>query len=263
MQTFKRLDEDLLVSRSESVGVRIDAKLPLRFQKRNLLRSIGFPIDNSLCAFRSREIDSIRSQLGDCLSSMKPFQVIVSEKPIITVCTPLFLVKNGQITFRDRHDQERWVSGEEMIAEISALTTESWVEFANVLWNSNTVAGHLIYQDAEVQLLEIQQGVVPAQIGRTPNLPYFTTDLRFFSCEESYNYDRMKLRELGFRFGICRKRVEGICYDLWSLAEAFKTLKAVSSWPTLEFAYTGQGKFVTLDVDWPAEWYRAGKIVKK
>lgn len=258
MITFKKLDEDLLVSKSSVIGVAIDILLPIRFQKRQLLQTLGFPVDQSLVAFPAADRYEIRKKLTEWMSDGRPFQIIISEKPVTTVCTPLFIIRRGSITFRSRNGGMNNISIDGMLAEIAILPTGSWIEFADILWRGDNMAGHLVYENANSQLLEIQVAVAPAQIGSTRALPYFMTMLNNFACDESYNFDRMLLRRAGFGLGISRERIEGLCYELSLFNEAFQRLQKVASWPTLEFAFVGRREFMALDVDWPAEWYRAG-----
>lgn len=239
--------------------VHIDFNLPLRLQKRALLRAIGFPIDSGLRSFRVTERALIKVCLSEHLKRRKPFLVVVSEKPLCSVCTPLFAVKNKkEIVYRDRNHKRRKVSVPALLKQISSFSRESWVEFAKILWEHGTAAGRLIYENRERQLLEIQDGVIPAEIGNCRDLPYFLSELDRFDCEDSFNFDRIKLREVGFNIGFPRELVGRLCNELALFADAFEILRHIAPLPTLEFAYVRHRQLIAIDIDWPAQWVRAG-----
>ena len=265
MQTFKDLDERLLSSKVPLISrVIIDFTLPLRLQKRALLKAIGFPIDSQLRSFQVTQSEHIRACFSRSLARRRPFLIVVSEKPLRTVCTPLFIVKSKkEILYRSRNNKSRKIRPNAVSKQILAFSKESWVEFARILWGHGTIAGRLIYENRERQLLEIQEGVVPVEIANRKNLPYFLSELTCFKCGGSFNFDRIKLREAGFNIGFPRELVERLCDDLSSFSDSFEILKRVAPWPTLEFAYLHCHRLIAIDVDWPAQWVRAGVVRKQ
>ena len=264
MQTFKNLDEGLLSSRAPLIGVGIESTLPLRLQKRILLESIGFPIDSQLRPFRVTQRELIQTCLSEFLDRHEPFLIIVSEKPLRTVCTPLFVVKsNNDILYRSRNNESRKVSAQAILKQVSTFSKKSWVEFAKILWRQDTIAGRLIYENREKQLLEIKEGVVPEEIGNHKDLPYFLSNLNGFLRGDSFTFDRIKLREAGFRIGFPRESVERLCSDLAQFSDAFEILKHIASSPTLEFAYVHHQRLIAIDIDWPTQWVRAQVVNKQ
>ena len=233
----------------------IDTNLPLRLQKRALLKALGFPGDPNLKGCQSCEINKVEQLFKEYSTQGYPFLIIVSEKPMPSLVPPLFVVNDSHsVQWRDNQGAKRVITADEALSIIKAYPQNTWVEFAPLPWRESTIAGRLIYVAMDNQVLEIQQGTVPAKLINDRQLPTYVGELSFLDVER-YRYleDSRRLRAVGYpsicSFGVVRN----ICREMPAMA-SFEELRFISQLPTLEFAFTGTGRLMAIDIDWPAQY---------
>lgn len=245
------MDECLLANAGSKYG--IDPNLPLRLQKRDLLKALKFPGDPKLKRCRSCETGKVVQLFREYCTQGYPFLIIVSEKPMFTLVPPLFVVSaSNSVQWRDDKGTRKVLSAKEALAVIKQFPQTTWVEFAPCPWNERTVAGRLIYVSMESQVLEIQQGTVPSKLINDRQLPTYSGELSFFEASmRDYFEASRRLRDAGY-LNICSfDAVRGICRKMPPMA-SFEELRFISQLPTLEFAFTGQ--LMAIDIDWPAQY---------
>lgn len=247
------MNECFLANAGSKYG--IDTSLPLRLQKRALLRTLGFPGDPNLKACKSNATKKVKQLVKEYSDLGYPFLIIVSEKPMTTLVPPLFIVNNqDNVQWRDDQGTKQIVSTSEAVAIIERYPSTTWVEFAPSPWGEQTVAGRLIYTSMENQVLEMQQGTVPARLINDRQLPTYVGDLSFLEVSRrGYLEDSRRLRDVGY-FTICSfTTVRSICREMPPLT-SFEELRLVSQLPTLEFAFIQTGQLMAIDTDWPAQY---------
>lgn len=247
------MNESFLAKAGSKYG--IDASLPLRLQKRALLKTLGFPGDPNLKACRSSDTKQVKQLLKEYCGRGYSFLIIVSEKPMPTLIPPLFVVNNpDNVQWRDDQGTKRIASTSEVLAILEKYSPTTWVEFAPIPWGEHTIAGRLIYASMESQVLEIQQGTVPAKLINDRQLPIYVGDLSFLEVSRrSYLEDNRRLRDVGY-LNICSfATVRSICREMPPLG-VFEELRLISQLPTLEFAFTQTGWLMAIDIDWPAQY---------
>jgi hypothetical protein len=247
------MNECFLANAGSKYG--IDLSLPLRLQKRALLKALGFPGDPKLKGCRVCEADKVKRLFKEYSTEGYPFLIIVSEKPMHTPVPPLFVV-NGfdSVQWRDDRGTKQTISADKALAVISRYPQTTWVEFTPRPWNEHTIAGRLIYTSMDNQVLEIQQGIVPAKLINDRQLPTYVGELSFLEAtKRGYLDDSRRLREMGYlnicSFGVIRS----ICRAMPPMS-SFEELRFVSRLPTLEFAFTETGRLMAIDIDWPAQY---------
>jgi len=247
------MNECFLANAGSKYG--IDLSLPLRLQKRALLKALGFPGDPKLKGCRACEAKKVKQFFNEYCAEGYPFLIIVSEKPMHTLVPPL-LVVNGldSVQWRDDQGAKQTISADEALAVINQYPQATWVEFTPRPWNEHTIAGRLIYTSMENQVLEIQQGTVPAKLINDRQLPTYVGELSFLEAtRRSYLGDSRRLREVGY-LNICSfDTIRSICRAMPPLV-SFEELRLVSRLPTLEFAFTETGRLMAIDIDWPAQY---------
>jgi len=104
--------------------------LPLRLQKRALLKALGFPGDPKAKRCRACEANKVRQFFKEYCAEGYPFLIIVSEKPMYTLVPPLFIVSSSDsVEWRDDQGVKQVISTDEMLAVINQYPQTTWVEF--------------------------------------------------------------------------------------------------------------------------------------
>ncbi|MBU1870913.1 hypothetical protein KKF17_02210 [Patescibacteria group bacterium] len=120
------LDEEFLVR--NAVDYNLDASLPLRLQKRQLLESLGFPSNKGLRSCLSSQKEDVKILFENYSSMGFPFLIIVSEKFSHTIIPPLFVVKaKDDIALRDDKGIKRKISFSKMEKVISRFGLTTWL----------------------------------------------------------------------------------------------------------------------------------------
>ncbi len=213
------MNECFLVNAGSKYGIGLN--LPLRLQKRTLLRTLGFPGDPNLKACKSSETRKVKQLVKEYGELGYPFLIIVSEKPMRTLVPPLFVVNNqDNVQWRDGQGAKRIITTSEVLAIIERYPPTTWVEFAPSPWGEQTVAGRLIYTSMKNQILEMQQGNVPARLINDRQLPTYVGDLSFMEASRrGYLEDSHRLRDVGY-FNICSfTTVQSICREMPPLTQ--------------------------------------------
>ena len=247
------MNECFLANAGSKYG--IDLSLPLRLQKRALLKALGFSGDPKLKGCRSCETGKVEQFFKEYGAQGYPFLIIVSEKPMRTLVPPLFVVSGSDsVQWRDDQGAKQVISADEALAVIGQYPQTTWVEFTPRPWNEHTIAGRLIYTSIENQVLEVQQGAVPAKLINDRQLPTYVGELSFLEgTRRGYLDDSRRLREAGY-LNICSfSVVRSICREMPPIA-SFEELRLISRLPTLEFAFTETGRLMAIDIDWPAQY---------
>lgn len=247
------MNECFLANAGSKYGINMN--LPLRLQKRALLRTLGFPGDPNLMACKSSETRKVKQLVKEYSDLVYPFLIIVSEKPMTTLVPPLFIVNNqDNVHWRDDQGTKQIISTSEALAIIERYPPTTWVEFAPIPWGEQAVAGRLIYTSIENQFIEIQQGTVPSRLINDRQLLTYVGDLSFLEVtRRGYLNDSRHLREMGY-LNICSfSVVRSICRAMPSMG-SFEELCLFSRLPTIEFAFTQTGQLMTIDIDWPTQY---------
>lgn len=251
------LEDDFLANRLK-VG-KVDFSLPIRLQKRELLKSLGFPVGNSLisCLVSNEEL---LSGLLDLYMKKEdfPFLVLVSEKKLLSRVFPLFVVySREQVLFRDHREKKSLLTYEEMLGIINGFDPDTWIELVDYVWGSDVIAGRLLYIDQGNQVVEIQRGVIPSQmfyeIG--DNTLIFSGSFHYFDLSSAdYLISRRSLQAAGYHNIFSYNSVQSVVSRLGEYIEGFSELADIASMPTLEFATGPNHMFVCIDIDWPSQW---------
>jgi len=247
------MNECFLANAGSKYG--IDMSLPLRWQKRALLKALGFPGNSKLKGCQSCETNKVAQLFKEYGAQGYPFLIIVSDKPMLTLVPPLFVVNDvNRVQWRDNLGTKRVITVSEALSIIKGYPQTTWVEFSPNPWGESTIAGRLIYVDLDNQVLEIQQGTVPAKLISNRQLPTYVGELSFLDVERhNYLEDSCRLRDVGYT-SICPfSVVRSICREMPAIA-SFEQLRLISRLPTLEFAFTGIGLLMAIDIDWPAQY---------
>jgi len=247
------MNECFLANAGSKYG--IDASLPLRLQKRALLKALGFPGDPNLEGCQSCETEKVAQFFKEYSAQGYPFLIIVSEKPMLTLVPPLFIANDANsVRWRDNQGTKRAITASEALSIIKGYPQATWVEFCPNPWGGRTIAGRLIYVAVDNQTLEVQQGTVPAKLINDRQLPTYVGEFSFLDVERrNYLEDSRRLRDVGY-LNICSfSVVRSICREMPAIA-SFEELRLISRLPTLEFAFTETGRLMAIDIDWPAQY---------
>ncbi|MFA6198240.1 MAG: hypothetical protein WC734_03765 [Patescibacteria group bacterium] len=253
------MKDDFLVSHSREFG--IDLALPIRLQKRALMRGLGLPSDGEPCAVSVSDQDQVSRIYHDHLAHGEAFLVIVSEKPMLTAVPPLFQIQSDHtVEWRDDQGRKRIIDQGRALQEILKLRPATWVEFTPVIWGPESIAGHVLYLDGDRQVLEMQRGVLPNKILFDRQLPAYTGELQQFTLDYSdYIEASYRLREVGYANILPATVIRSICHTLQSHSYAFAQLARIAPMPTWEFALLPDGRLVSVDIDWPSQWLPQGR----
>lgn len=249
------LDEDFLVR--NAVNYNLDASLPLRLQKRQLLESLGFPGNKGLQSCLSCQKEDVKVLFKNYSSMGFPFLIIVSEKSPHTIIPPLFVVRDkNDITWRDDKGIKREISYSKMVKVISRFGLSTWLEFAAFIWGEETTAGRLAYISPCEQLIELQIGVIPRQLMDNKEFAVYSGTLSYFELSlQSYRDTKVSLQNMGYKKVLAFSVVREISKNLGErYFGAFEKLAKISSLPTLEFGIKSGQTFISVDIDWPSQW---------
>ncbi len=253
MQKLTKYKEDFLAESSKEITV--DKSLPLKLQKRELLKKLGFPVDSNVVI----NLDESREEFVRIFISFNnapPFIIGIHAMPTFSYITPFFLVKGEyDIEYQDpQGEKKRLNSLKEIINEIYSFTGKIWIEFVKSVWNRETIAGRLIYSSYLQQILEIQKGVSSKNIGNNREI-YFYTELSRFNL--SVDLNNSIVQQSIVNSGFTKLEINNILSPLRTYKSKFEKLSRISSLPTLEFAYDKNGEIIVIDVDWPDQYFRS------
>lgn len=215
----------------------IDTSLPLRFQKRMLLKKLGFSLDPTLKQFNISEIKN--NSFEKYISTLEyPFVIITS--PFDENYLPAYYYVENKNTVTGRIDEGDSIKSlQEVIDEIKNYDIDIYIECAKPIWNENTVAGRILFNKKQ-KIIELERGVIPRFLGKnTENNNYFTIEI---SSLEDHPYTSEYKKELEVLIDNLKKNIDGIYI-----------LEEISSMPTLEFAILNN-QVIYVDVDWPLQW---------
>ena len=165
---------------------RIDSRLPLRIQKRQLLEALGFPGNPDLKACRAQSSKTLRQLWAEYSSFGFPFLIIVSEKPMKSLVPPLFIVhEEDAVEWRNDCGIRRSIRKNQAFGEIARYSPDAWVEFTPYIWGERVFAGRLLYEGGIEQILELQQGTIPSRIMNDRGLPVFGGEIRFLDLDRA------------------------------------------------------------------------------
>lgn len=242
-------DENYLVRRYALV----DANLPLRLQKKQLLRELGFPVD-SKATVSSTNLALVEKHLNHFMMD-RPFLIVTSMRPHQIATTLFSIESSGRIQMRE---QEKWYDLKEntLVDELISLPKGTWLEFVKPLWSGNVLAGRMVFVSFEKQLLELQRGVRPVEIGlHAGNSDYLFLTLNYFDfCRPADWVDRLETNRKINISGIRRGELEMILGVLGHFTDSFLTLARIGRYPTLEFGYSHPNCLTVVDIDWADQY---------
>lgn len=241
-----RIDEDLLSRRS--MGVSIDSQLPFRLQKTQLFKALGLPAKQTYPVSVKQEKE-IESALEIFLKKRWPFFIVSSPKPMTTIIPPLVRINSAEaIIYRDTQGKSEPIELGSVLDKLNELPQNSWVEFTQNIWGHKTIAGRFLYVSPEEQILEIQRGVEPAELGRN-RAGFFSIRCDFYRPANRIGLGKA-LHESDFSLNELRSILDCLA-DHNSGVEG---LKRVGDLPTLEFGFTEQEGLQLIDADWPSQF---------
>lgn len=248
------LDGDFL-SR-DATEFNLDISLPIRLQKRQLLDFLNFPKNKKLESCLAKDYQKFDSLLERYLRLESPFLIIVSEKTPRTTIPPLFIVKGVEfITWRDDKGVKKEISCAEMVKIVKQFEPSTWLEFAEYIWGSQTMAGRLLYVNQCEQVVELQKGITPSQLVTRNDYPMYSGPVSCFDFRiDDYRETLAILRGADFQKVLDFYSVKRIVNYLARNFAAFEKLSQISPMPTLEFGILEDQSFICIDVDWPAQW---------
>jgi len=246
--TRRKYIEDFFVKHSKEIFVNPD--LPFKLQKRELLKKLGFPLDNNVLISPQRQ-QEIKRVFKEYLKHL-PFLIGVHLKPMNTYRTPFFLIEREKISYYDEFGNRRFVTQEEIFHEIKTFIPHlCWIEFVKSIWAPSTIAGRLVYISSIEQIIEIQKGIISKELGNERNkYPYLCLNLNFFNV----NFKENKYTHLLLNSGFERAEVDDIIFSLRKHRREFEILERIAALPTLEFGYLKDRKLIVIDVDWPSQY---------
>jgi hypothetical protein len=251
------MNEGFLESAGSKYG--IDITLPFRLQKRALLSVLGFPSNLKLKMCRCHDTKEVERLFGEYGVQGYPFLVIISEKPMSSLVTPLFVVNSSHnVHWRDNRGNKNLITTNKALSIIQTYSTNTWLEFSPYIWGIRTIAGRLIYTTQDNQILEIQQGTFLPNLMDDQQLPTYMGKLSFLDLKlHRYLEDSRHLQSIGYSTICPFSAVRDICKKM-PLITSFEKLNCISQFPALEFAVMETGQLITIDVDWPSQWIDKG-----
>ena len=251
------LEENFLVR--EGNRFNLDPSLPLRLQKRGVLKLLGFPGNNNLVSCEAVDAGVVDSLFERYADAGFPFLILVSGKPSLTIVPPLFFVRGGdEIVWRNDKNEKRIVSHREAMRIISGYRPGTWLEFSDYIWGPETMAGRLAFISDGEQIIELQRGVIPSQLllRDCEVRPAYSGSLSYFELTtQSYREAGILLRDAGYSNVLTMWAVRSVASVLGRRHfRGFEELAKVAPMPTLEFAITSSQAFVSIDIDWPSQW---------
>lgn len=247
------INERLLNKVAHEFG--INTNLPIRLQKRHLLKVLGFPQDVYFCATQVNNSVETRNLLEQFAALHRPFLILVDEKPMTSHIPPMYFVRSTEdVMYRNHDGSKRRIVWKEMEDFVTRHDQSTWLSFVPVLWNEHSLAARLVYQGGRDQVLEMQRGTVPSAMMDDRNLPCFVGEI---SCLDVGRFEyiqiRERLRALSYAvlpFSV----VKTVCKHISLYERGLDILASVASLPTLEFAFQEDVGIIVVDVDWPAQW---------
>lgn len=233
--------------------VMLDFKLPFKLQKRQLLKKLKFPLDDNVLVLL-QDCEEFNKAFSSFMGQ-PPFLVGIHLRPMLTNVTPFFLVDKNEIRYCNEFGSVESVSQVEMFDEIGKFASRSgWIELVKSIWGHHTIVGRLVYSSFVEQLLEIQRGVTPKQLGNDRlNFPYLYVNLCYFDTRMY----RKSSEESDISLccpGIRQTEVNSIISSLKKQRRKFEVLARIADLPTLEFGYVANKGLVVIDVDWPKQY---------
>lgn len=251
------IHEDLLVRNGNYFN--LDSSLPLRLQKRQLLKLLGFPIDDNLTPCRASEGDRAKALFKEYSELVFPFLILVSEKPSRTTIYPLFIVRaQNDIVWRDDENKKRKISYSEATQVIANYKLGTWLEFTGYIWGQDTLAGRILYVGPNEQIIEMQTGISPNQLlwlGEDV-FPVYSGATSYFELSlDNYREAMVTLRSIGHKQFLPFSTVQRVVKNFGHYHfDGFEKLSRVAPMLTLEFGITKNQKLVCVDIDWPSQW---------
>ncbi len=251
-----RYDEDFLLKKN--IDFDVDYELPLRLQKREILKKLGFPQNSKMKSCRVTYKQEIHGLLTEYSKKGYPFLIIVSEKPMLSLIPPLFIVQGKDlICWRNDKGVEKMISLSETLEEIYRFSSSTWIEFTRPLWGNKTIAGRLLYLSREKQILEIQEGIRPAQLMENKEYTAYSGEIAWLEIDQhQYSATVNTLKNLGYKFFFPLDKVKSLCEIFRAYSKGFERLLEISTLPTFEFAFTESRSLVSIDIDWPMQWIK-------
>ncbi|MBI4029876.1 hypothetical protein HY373_01715 [Candidatus Berkelbacteria bacterium] len=251
---IKEQREKFLLSRAFHL---ISKKLPLRQQKKRLLERLGFPIEVLPVMRLPLNSAYFGRMIADYWKSGE-FLIITSPHPH-PHSPPLIRFTNDRKVMLRWEQKWRQIKPEEVSVVLNGLN--GMVEFAKPIWGPDTYACRLIYVSHLEQILELQIGVTPNELGEQRNIyPYLAIELSYFdpyfvvetNPERPFNKREVgvKIHSAGFSVNI----IETIAGGMAEWQDSFEILKKIGKLPTIEFAYKISSGFTVIDIDWPEEY---------
>ena len=241
-----KYDENFFVKKSKEI--LIDSNLPFKLQKRELLKKLRFPLDDNVLIL-VQDGEKARFVFKKYIKKT-PFLIGIHLKSMATHITPFFLIGEDKIIkYRDGFGKYQIINQEKMFDKINKLSSQhGWLEFTDSIWSPTTIAGRIIYFSSIEQLIEIQKGVVPSEIGNNrEKFPYLATKLLSFSLGLQ---EKNNLSNPGFK----KTEIDNLVFFLKKYRRKFEILKRIADLPTLEFGYTTKNGLIVVDIDWPSQY---------
>lgn len=252
------MDERFLLSLGSKY--RIDSRLPLRIQKRQLLGALGFPGNPDLKTCRARSSRTLKRLWAEYSTEGLPFLIVVSEKPMKTLVPPLFVVRGeNSIEWRNDRGVLQEIGKSRVFKEIARYGPSTWVEFTPYIWGEQVFAGRVLYESTGRQILEVQEETIPSRIMNDRELPVFSGEIRFLDLDRlSYLASVRRLESIGYKYVLHFGTVRFVCKALQPYRAGFEKLLGIAKHPTFEFALDKSGRMTSIDIDWPAQWINKG-----
>ncbi|RJO60273.1 hypothetical protein C4544_05420 [candidate division WS5 bacterium] len=247
------INERLLSKVAHEFGVNTD--LPVRLQKRHLLKALGFPQD---VYFRTTQVNNpaeIKILLERFVALQRAFLILVDEKPMVSHISPMYFVRStDDVMYRNHDGSRQQIVWKEMNNFAARHDQSTWLSFVPVPWNEHSLAARLVYQGKQDQVLEMQRGTLPSAMMTDHSLPCFVGKI---SCLDVGRFEYLliqgRMRALSYAvlpYGMVRT----VCNHISLYKRGLDVLASIASLPTLEFAFQEDVGIIFIDVDWPAQW---------
>jgi len=253
------MNECFLANAGSNYG--IDLGLPLRLQKRALLKVLGFPGNPKIELCPSFDAVKVADLFEKYCFEAGRFLIIVSEKPMPSLTPPLFVVIDRQnVEWRDSQGIKKIIAANEVFEIVKNYQPNTWLEFSPYIFGERTIVGRLMFEDFDRQVLEIQQGTFLPKLMNDRSLPTFMGEASLLDIGKSgYLADIRKLHDLGYANILPYSMVRNILYQMPPL-DSFEKLHEIARFPTIEFAIPEGSQLFTLKIDWPSQWVMKGGV---
>jgi hypothetical protein len=237
----------------------LDVGLPIRLQKKALLKTLGFTLDGRLQLVQASDLGGVQRLLSNLAATGAPFLILVDERFMRSHIPPLYFIRNKEdVVFRNHEGSRKALTWEELELSLLRHAESTWLSFVPVLWHERSLAARLIYEGENRQVLEMQRGTSPSQLLNDRSLACFAGEISHLDVDRlEYILVQQRLEALSFKvlpFGVVRT----VCRSLSTLESGFESLTRIASMPTLEFAFQENGELIVVDVDWPSQWVDTG-----